>query len=154
LNNVYIIYLPLEGELINYYACNLIINYKYEMAIRVLNDFGINYRFEGLRGMCNKANIKKLLALAYFKNNSNWMRIGNLLHDALTAFTKIGVIHGVATCHLASATFMHEKTIEFVDMHNSEEKIIADAIYHCESAIPLYEKISHHMGHAQCLSIL
>jgi hypothetical protein len=116
------------------------------MAIRVLNDFGISYRFEGLRGMCNKANTKKLLAMAYYCNNSNWVRIRSLLYDALTAFSKIGVIHGVATCHLASATYMHEKTIEFVNMDNSEEKIIADAIYHCESAIPLYEKIDHHMG--------
>jgi len=56
-----------------------------------LDGFGTKYRFEGFRGLCNKANIRKLLAFAYYKTDSNWQKIETLLNQALTEFTRMEI---------------------------------------------------------------
>ena len=61
--------IPLEGKLMSYFASNLILVKDYDKAIRVLNEFGISHHFEGKRGYINKLNLRKLLALAYYKSD-------------------------------------------------------------------------------------
>ena len=117
----------------------------------MLNDFGLKYRFNDERGECNKANIKKLLALAFFKNNSNFSKVETLLNSAKNAFMKLQVKHGVATCALALAQFMFWKPVEFTDNHRSETKIIDESLKSCENARLNYSEIKHNMGEAICL---
>lgn len=63
---------PIEGKLVVYFSSVLILNGSYDQAIRVLTQVGLSYYFDGTRGICNKANVQKLLAIAYFYKNSNF----------------------------------------------------------------------------------
>lgn len=64
-----LVHMPVEGKLILLFTSNLILNHNYDKAIRVLNNFGVSFHFQGRRGYINKLNIRKLLALAYFQSN-------------------------------------------------------------------------------------
>ena len=94
---------PIEGKLLVYFSSVLILNGSYDQAIRVLTQIGLSYYFDGTRGICNKANVQKLLAIAYFYKNSNFHQVKHLLQQAENKFTSLNILHGIAVCQLAKA---------------------------------------------------
>lgn len=83
---IQILELPVEGRLIIFYASNLILENNLDNAINVLSQYGQKYHFEGERGVCNKANVQKLLAVAFFMYNRNFQKIEGLLNSAKQKF--------------------------------------------------------------------
>ena len=127
---------PIEGKLLIYFAANHILNGSYDTAIRVLGEYGVEYFFEGDRGICNKANCQKLLAIAIFKsskkqNEKDYLEVENLLNKAKQKFTNLLIYHGVAVVSFVKAQFFEAQPTNFQDLgtfFRSEEDILKMAL--------------------------
>ena len=73
---------PIEGKLIIYLASNYILAREMDQATRVLTQYGLSFYLDGNKGICNKANVQKLLALAYFMQDQHLNRVESLLAHA------------------------------------------------------------------------
>ena len=115
----------------------------------MLDSFGLKYRFNDERGECNKANIKKLLAIALYKSQSSYPKVKKLLLECIKVFKKMNVLHGVATCSLCLAYFMFSMPLKFIDSdHRSKQIILDEAMNCCNNALKIYKFINHNIGQA------
>ena len=138
--------LPLEGKLIVLYASNLILNRQYLLAIKVLEKFGYYYKNEedNTLEIINSANIKKLLAIAYYYQEINFSLVDSILTEVREKFKSKKVSHGVATCYYAKAFFMFHKSTEFInELRKNEDIVLENALEDCQRALLFYEKLKH-----------
>ena len=141
-----IIEFPIEGKLILYYASNLVINGNYNLAIRVLENYGLKYFMKGKRGLCNKANVQKILALAYYHMDTNFEKIEELLIAAHKHFKHLKVHHGMAVTCFSKAYLFFTKSTEFRNEQRNEDQVIKMALKECEEAFTHYGRFKHKNG--------
>lgn len=64
------------------------------MAINVLSQYGLFYKFQGDRGVCIKANFQKLLSLVFYITEKNFDKIEGQLNQAKSKFKQLEVYQG------------------------------------------------------------
>lgn len=147
--------MPLEGKLIVLYASNLILDRQYPLAIKVLEKFGYYKNEEdNTLEIINSANIKKLLAIAYYYQEINFNLVDSILTEVREKFRSKKVPHGVATCNYAKAFFMFHKSTQFIqvnELRKNEDAVLRNALEDCESALQYFEKLKHLQGQIRCL---